>query len=977
MRLLNKLAIATISLSATGIVHAQCPPQESGCSLLIGAGDNYIGDAVAGGSSTSTGNVSNNQVTMTDGNVGGDLYAGQSNAGTVSGNSVILSGGTILHAVYGGHSATGQANRNRVTSQGGTVQRNLIGGEGLAGANDNIVEIQAGSNILQTITGGKSDGGAASGNSVMLMNGSTINQAVYGGYGQTGADNNQIHISGSTTTDIYGGFVQGASGVANNNTIVMNDGQTGQLLAGYGMTGVSQNRIEINKGTVLRAVSAGQARTGTADNNSVLVTGGTINSLVVAGQSLNGMATNNKVEVTGGRITGAVAGGAGTTAVNNNTAKISGTADIQGSVQAGGGQGPNATADANITTMSGGKVGGNLHGARASLQVTNNIVNLTGGQVTGSVYGGRSNTAWTSGNQVTISGDSVGQNVYGGAGATDATGNTVTMLAGDIGGDLAGGSGGGSVTGNTALINNGMIHGNVYGGAGVTDATGNIVTMLAGDIGGDLAGGSGGGSVTSNTVLINNGMIRGSVYGGHGTAGTATTTNNTITLQSGVINGGVYGGNYGKTGNTLNLHGFTGSVLEVNAFQYYSIVLPDSITNGGTMVHITGATPTDMSHTTVTNFQFAPGVAHYQAGDKMTLIDSATDDGSFADTTFTQVYKGPTAMYNVLVATENNALTATILGKSASPHASLLGNGRQAGLVFLNQGADLVAETGLNQAWGPIPNCRREGPVSLFTSLTYGKNKIVDHTNVDGLSFLAGLAWRNENSCDQGFMGGAFIEAGTGDYDGHSYKGGMYSSFDGDVKYYGTGLLSRYRFDNRLRVEGALRVGRLETDYKGVNSLNGLIPKYDLNTNYYGLYIGTGYDFDLTQKWNLDLSAKYFWMLQQGKTVSILNELVNFESTNSHRIKAGGRLSYMPANTVSVYAGAYYEHEFNGKVRAYNHSAALQHDVVDVKGSTGVFELGATITPAGINKLTVDFGLEGHAGKRDGYMGYINLGWTF
>lgn len=185
--------------------------------------------------------------------------------------------------------------------------------------------------------------------------------------------------------------------------------------------------------------------------------------------------------------------------------------------------------------------------------------------------------------------------------------------------------------------------------------------------------------------------------------------------------------------------------------------------------------------------------------------------------------------------------------------------------------------------------------------------------------------------------------------------------------------MGQYRFMNGFRVEGSFRLGRLDTDYRASGYIGG-IPRYDLNALYLGAHAGIGYSRDLTEKFSLDLSAKYLWTRQTAKSVDIMAESNRFDAVDSHRLRAGGRVAYTGC-IVSPYAGAYFEYEFGGTAKATNKATGIRYDSPKIRGATYIGEVGVRLTP--IRNLDIDVSVQGHGGRRDGVTGRLAVGWAF
>ena len=88
---------------------------------------------------------------------------------------------------------------------------------------------------------------------------------------------------------------------------------------------------------------------------------------------------------------------------------------------------------------------------------------------------------------------------------------------------------------------------------------------------------------------------------------------------------------------------------------------------------------------------------------------------------------------------------------------------------------------------------------------------------------------------------------------------------------------------------------------------------------------------------------------------------------NSERTRLGARVSYALSNKVTPYAGAAWEHEFDGKARASTNGLTI--DAPSMAGDTGILEAGLTLKPSDDLPLSIDLGLQGFVGQREGVAG--------
>lgn len=643
----------------------------------------------------------------------------------------------------------------------------------------------------------------------------------------------------------------------------------------------------------------------------------------------------------------------------------------------------NSTGDVynNTVTITGGRVyssnggsqGGRVLGGGATPGmprgiIRNNIVRISGGQVDNTVRGGYAYDTEVRENRVEISGGTIGNPAYT-----------------NVGEVYGGYSDSGSALRNVAVVSGGIIKGSVAGGQAEDGTLADVaeyneVYVSGGSIAEGVAGGSAdAGGAAHNYVEITGGSIRYAIAGGYSTSSYAT--NNTVKIGAGaVLDAGIdiYGGmspGAGDvfTGNTLYLDGFRGTVRQINNFEKYHFHLPASLANGGILVSTTGAA-TSLTGSSVEGITIAPG-SSLTTSHTVTLLGNVT--GVFADTTL-QAAKGASLLLDVTVKLDGGRLTATFgdaHGRAVNPQGKALGQSRTGGLSLLGQGADLVADTVFDSALAGAAAAGSTSGAVAFGSSSASRYRVKtgSHVDSDGWSLLAGLAWKGQGPDCSGWIAGAFFETGRGSYDGYNSfsNGNVHSS--GDLSYYGGGVMGQYRLMNGLRAEGSFRVGRLDTDYRASGFL-GAAPKYDLDTTYVSSHFGVGYDRDLTGRLNLDLSTKYLWTRQTSKGADILGERYRFDSVDSHRIRAGGRLSYAGC-VLSPYAGAYFEYEFGGKATTRNQTQNIRYASPTTRGTTFVGELGVKFTPT--RRMDVDLSVQGHTGRRDGVQGRLAVGFSF
>lgn len=906
------------------------------------------GGNLYGGYSESGGDALNNTVTINNGNIYGSIIGGRVLSGQASGNEVMVSAdGLVQTAVYGGWvEDTGLAANNKVTVSG-------LAYSGAYGAYVNI--------------------GDALQNQVIISGGQVTNGWVYGGRVETqgNAIGNRVTIQAGSVIgrQIYGGYV--ASGEASQNVVTFEDGwASGELYGGFSGSGDAQsNQVTINGGSVTNQVYGGRVTDGAAEHNRVAVSGGSVTNEIYGGWAQNGSASYNTVTidlaalvssaVTGGYVIGSASPGRadGNTVAIEHSGSLTGDI-IGGWVQSIGSVGNSASG--NVVTAIGGLVNGAIYGGwlvAGDGNAHQNQVTLQNITAQLSVYGGRVDEGSAERNQVNITGSStIYGDIYGGwANDGSASSNIVTIIDGTVQGYVSGGRAKGAAFDNKVTIHSGSVDNEVYGGYSVLDAaTGNLVAVYGGSLDKDVYGGYSEQSVaTGNTVALSGGAIGGSVYGGW-------------SLDSSMDV---------RTGNRLSVNGFQGSLVRLDNFELYDFYIPSAMQNNDTLITITGSVATDLTGSKVDSLIIDP-TSSLAAGQQVTLIDQVS--GNF-DTARFITPKSALVLHQVSVLKEGDRLLARLDGTRANPQSKALAQGALAGMVLLNQGADLAFSQGLDRALNGIMTTESGRP-AFFTATSAANSRVEtgSHLDLDGWSFLAGLAWKADHTDRKGWLAGAYFETGRGSYDGYNTFA-EYSRIrsSGDTKYYGGGLMARYQWASGFRAEAGLRAGRVETDYQGSGYLGDTQAEFDLGTAYYGAHLGLGQEISLSEKLTLDLSARYIWTHEDGQKTRVLGDRLEFKDIDSHRVRAGGQLTYEAHPMVAPYAGAWVEQEFDGRAGSRNLSAQLSHDSLKTRGTTGGGELGVKINPGMSDQFSLDLGLEGYTGRREGVSGHISLTVTF
>ena len=913
--------------------------------IISGAATNISIAPVSGGVSLGTGTAAYNNVTVTGGAISNSVLGGASAHGIAEYNSVIVEGGAIGSDVTGGAAMDNAARHNSVTISGtaelrGDVIGGRIEGKATGDVTYNSVIISGGSieSFSNGVCGGYTQGnGAVTGNSVKITDGEIERGIVYGGYteGDGVVTGNNVNISGGTVMEmVCGGWSKGNGDVTNNSVIV------------------SGATTAINRDGISGGWSEGS---GTAAYNSVIVKDGKIGRETYGGASMNGITEHNSVTLEGGTFEFSVSGGGSMTGVSRY----------------------------NSVTITGGTIKMDVYGASSDeASVENNEVSISGTPTFNSIYGTDiyggmvlDNGAAT-GNKITISGaPDFAEDVEicggGSAGTGEATGNIVTLNA-DLNFtsavELYGGysHGSGASKDNKVYINSAPAFAaaaKIYGGCG-SDAgavTGNDVTIsgtAAFAAASEIYGGysSGTGAVTGNSVTI---------------SGRPTFTDDTV------IYGGYSNSGGEVSGNILNIKNTDITVSNIKNFDVYNFYLPDTVQAGDVLLTVTGGSgneQTDLTGSSV-NVGIAGSAPAMQSGDNVTLLHNA--NGVLADdtTVYGKITQGVSLEYDFTTVLENgDSLVTTITRTGISDDTKSLVETQAAAVGFINSGADLLVGSGITS----MSEVTSAEDSTIFGAMSGGSMRYDtgSHADVKGYNFALGMGKAVINNAGK-LTFGPFVEYGYGDYTSYLDNG---VRGDGKTKYYGVGVLARQDNTSGVYYEGSLRYGRMNADYAS-NDLGtaGVHSSYDSSSAYYGAHLGIGKVTELNDTTKADVYAKLLYTHQNGDSVTLQGEgngeVYDFDAVDSTRARVGARVSKAYSERGTGYVGLAYEYEFDGEARATVKGFSTPSP--SIKGSSGLLELGYILQPKGVNDPTINIGLQGWGGKKQGVTGNVNFVWKF
>ena len=966
------------------------------------------------GGYSDSGDVSGNSVNVSGGTLSGGVNGGETTSGNATGNSVDFSNVTATY-VQGGYSGSGSATGNSLALHSGTVQNNAFGGyvdSGSGEASDNSVTFNGGS-VTNNIYGGMSAAGLVQSNNVIMTNGSA--KWLLGGYSNSGdVSGNSVNVSGGTLTGVSGG--ESNSGSATGNIVSISGGTVqsnvngGFVASGSGkatgnIVNISGN-ADLSTATVAGGISSSDAFTGNTLNknsdaavhiarNFASVNFGYSGNANIGeldstptGSALSGVTVNtnaNNVSFDGvisgsGSITKT---GAGTLILSGTNTYSGGTTISAGTLSIGSdtniGSGTNTIGNKGTLLLSGNGTYTNdwtLSGAGSAIATDNNNT-LSG------VLSGNGGLTKKGGGILTLTGN----NAY--------TGST-TISEGTLKGNIASGT---DLSIAASAIydgdNKARSVGGLNGGGKILNTDG--LTVQSGDFAGIID--------NSNTSLTKTGAGTLTLSGTNTYTGMTTVRSGTLALGSDLTSNQLtlYGGTVFDRGS--HNHNLDNGILSVNgANSQNAMYKGDLSARNATLNFISPVHPTqpllrvtgdaDVSGSTY-NVGLSGGTS-LAAGSTLTLLEVGAGKMLTANNLRKGggiVQIGSTVAHDITtdVALDPttgrlNAVTAQVSPGRATDQSKALPKGFLGGLALNLQGADLVAGRGMDsavRASSGTDDAERHG-FAGFGALSGGslRYNTGSHLDMNSLSLLTGLAWGIDLAPGRLTLG-AFFEYGNGSYDTHnSFTNAASVDGDGNAYYLGGGILAGMDFVNigpgRFYAEASGRAGKTHNEYDSsdLRDAAGRKADYDSSSPYYGLHFGTGYVWNINDAATLDLYGKYFWTRQQGDSVGLsTGEHLSFDDINSSRLRFGGRFAYILNEHVAPYIGAAWEHEFDGKARARTNGFDI--DAPNLRGNTGIGELGLSLTPSADLPLTVDLGVQGYTGKHEGVTGSLMVKWEF
>lgn len=816
----------------------------------------------------------------------------------------------------------------------------------------------------------------------------TYDNAVAGGYSNYTLNNTVIINDGNIATDIYGGLMEVSNNenqehpeIVGNMVYIAGGNITGENIAGVYITDegrnnrniVKNNGVEISGGVITAETNNGNIYGAYADdyncileNNKVIIKGGQINASDDSKKYTFGIygacadrsgssANNNIVEISDGTVTGAIYGAYAY--ASNNNELINNKVIITGGSVSGNVYAVYSRNGAGTVKDNGIEISGNadlseaeLHGYDSSRSSNQSGQYLKADNYQGSIKSIDKFDTVNISNGSKVAVEEV--DLYSYDYSDDATNGILIVNESEL--DI-----GGLGYVNELSVQSGILKANdIY-------ATDNIqIVNSAGTI--NLLGDSVGDILIENSDLKVNKLYE--------FDNLIINNDNKRVVELGNIDGSSYfdSNTYTQRGSaTIN----TDSQFKANSIIGLKELNVDMTAinweKDSAVIDVSGAA--DLTNTAISatgTLAAAAGTA-VQNGDRMSFIKAGTLTGaSAANVDVKKLQIGFASEADVELQDGANSIDWVVTGATApTEQTKIIGESRTAAVAFVNQGSDI-----LDNAFGLLDDGKYGIKTFAAAHGNYSRYDTGSNLKVNGWSVLAGVGDTVQK--DNGsFSWGVFYENGSGNYRTYNDYSGLSLEGFGNAVYNGGGAMARFRANDGTYAELGVRAGMLKNSLSNaVADGFGMHGGYDTETNYFGTHLGVGHIYNIDGSRNIDIYGKYFYTRHSGESFEILGDKVEFDDAESSRLRLGLRYNTNTQNDVSFYYGAAWDYEFNGKAQVK--AADFYTGNPSLKGSTAMIEAGVHYAPDN-SPWSIDFGLQGYGGKRDGFSGTMQVNYSF
>ena len=588
-----------------------------------------------------------------------------------------------------------------------------------------------------------------------------------------------------------------------------------------------------------------------------------------------------------------------------------------------------------------------------------------------------------------------------------------------------------TINGRTYTYDNNLelkYNGSVSGGVGSFDeASYNKITISGGEAHIDVDGGNFSGKLYQNSFTFDNNILELNITNANNynlnfdgntftiNGGThsnsyismpnVTSTNNTVNISGNpdLSNAYIYSNYFGDagtaSGNTLNFYSRGVTAKNIYDFDNLNFHIPEESSSGDTMLTLTNGS-TNIENTAVT--AYIGGGSTLATGDYINLISNSNGLSGSPASTNVKFAEGVSLIYDANISNNGNNLVMS-LGDA------IINEDSKAAAQSINGASEVVASgTDRIVDWLPpeeleeaVVDANADGDNSeniaaatgqiaaiinksfgVFASMDGGKLKTKTGNNSYIQSKNSGIdlgfARAIESQRGDTWVFAPVFDYGKSDFDSYLPNG---TRGTGTSKYFAAGLIGRRIQSNGFYYEASFRGGKSKTDF----SFNPeSLKNYNVNANIgynasapvFAGHIRLGKLLRMNKNNLLHVYGIYAHNHINGISANLSSgENYDFDSSDSGKFRIGYRLTTRVSGLSKLYTGLAFQYEFNGGTNAKykNYSTAES----EVKGASGMLELGWQLHANKKSAWVVDFNVTGWAGLQKGLLGSAKIKKSF
>ena len=553
---------------------------------------------------------------------------------------------------------------------------------------------------------------------------------------------------------------------------------------------------------------------------------------------------------------------------------------------------------------------------------------------------------------------------------------------------ISGSTGSGNVAYNSLVLNGGTFNLVFEGGSYKGNLIGNKIVISGGSLSftaNDAPSYSG--TVRDNLLKINGGSF--SNY--YSSLPNVTAINNIVeiagnsNLSNVYLFGGILGDVDNASGNTLNVNGVGFTAKNIYDFDTLNFYLPASTQNGDTALTLTEDS-TNISGATVN--AVVEGGSKLTTGDKVKLLANGNGLNTSGTAMNGRFAEGVTLTYDTDFNATSNGLELTLGAVRVEDQTRALNQGAIVAAGEISNDTYRIMDSIRVEDFDPTDEQSKENVNLMMISNSWGifadtsggkiKTKTGSGSYIESRSrgMNLGLARVTSNPNSTPFVIAPVIDYGKTNYDSYLADG---THGHGNSKHFLGGLFIRKMNKNGFYWEGSFRGGKADTSFSSDDFFRGSLRStvgFDDSTQAFAGHVRVGKLKRLNKNNLMHVYGSYSHTHINGMNTTIsTGENYNFDAVDNGTFLMGYRLTTRTSPISRFYTGLALQYQFNGSTsatyRGYTTSKA------EIKGATGILEIGWQIRPRKSHPWALDINLTGKIGLQKGLSASAGVKKTF